>query len=785
MTKQNQNTQKRNPAGSITDNLIKAYQSGEMAHVESEARELLVRYPDSEMVLNILGASLQSQGKVEDAIEVYDRAIKSNPKFAEAHNNKGNALKELGRGTEALASYEHAVALAPKFFAAFKNLGVALTEQGRPEEAIKAFDQAIELKPDFVEAYVGRVHAKRQLQQFNEALIDHQHIIQHKPRWIDAYLNYGDSLKNLGRLDEAVAIYEKAIAINPEDGRVYNNWGVVLVIKQEYRDALAKFHKSIECDPDNISAYGRAAEMLERLGKREDALTTFKQMFARKKQVPARFYNNCGNILIKVGDYESAVRLIKKAISLRPEVSAFHSNCGAAHNYLGAYKESLEYFDAAIELNPDFGEAYANRGGVYQQLGDYEAALRDLDHSIELVPEHANAYKNKAIIFTESGRFEEAIKLLEKALELDPTFAEAHRTLSQYKKYAADDPQISIMERLVNEETTTDNDRIHLSFSLAKACEDLGDYSASYRHLKTANDLIKQRLGYSIDNDRAVFVGTKKLFTRGIPSLSTFSDNTGPIFIVGMPRSGTTLTEQILASHSKVHGAGELTAMGDLTRPLIEPRLNDPSLPDISIEEVGGIRDGYQKVLEALAVSEQVIVDKMPTNFRLVGFILSAFPGAKIVHMNRDPMAVCWSNYKHYFAATGFGPEHSFHKKYFKDSKSGSGHALGFSSDLNDIAEFYNLYLDMMAFWREKFPGCIYDLDYEKLTLNQEDETRKLLEYCELSWEDSCLDFHKTTRAVKTASLSQVRKKIYTGSSKAWKKYEKYLEPLKNNLLFS
>ena len=163
MTKQNQNKQKRNPTGSITDNLIKAYQSGEMAHVESEARELLVRYPDSEMVLNILGASLQSQGKVEGALEVYDRAIKSNPKFAEAHNNKGNALKELGRGAEALTVYEHAVEIAPEFLVAYKNLGIALTEQDRFEDAIKAFDQAIELKSDFLEAYVGRAHAKTSL----------------------------------------------------------------------------------------------------------------------------------------------------------------------------------------------------------------------------------------------------------------------------------------------------------------------------------------------------------------------------------------------------------------------------------------------------------------------------------------------------------------------------------------------------------------------------------------------------------------------------------------------
>ena len=440
-------------------------------------------------------------------------------------------------------------------------------------------------------------------------------------------------------------------------------------------------------------------------------------------------------------------------------------NYGDSLKKLGRLDEAIATYEKAVAINPKDGRIYNNWAKCLASKNDFEGALTKYQTATKRSPGLVQSYYNQAVTLARLGRLEEAIKLLEKSLELDPTFAEAHRTLSQYKKYTADDPQISIMERLVNEETTTNNNRIHLSFSLAKASEDLGDYSASFHHLKTANDLIKQRLGYSIDNDRAVFVGTKKLFARGIPSLSTSSDNTGPIFIVGMPRSGTTLTEQILASHSKVYGAGELTAMGDLTRPLIEPRLNDPSMPGISIKEVEEIREGYQRALEALAVSEELIVDKMPTNFRLVGFILSAFPGAKIVHMNRDPIAVCWSNYKHYFAASGL-------------------HALGFSSDLNDIAEFYKLYLDMMAFWREKFPGCIYDLDYEKLTLNQEDETRKLLEYCELSWEDGCLDFHKTTRAVKTASLSQVRKKIYTGSSKAWKKYEKYLEPLSKKLTF-
>ena len=629
MTGTNHQKLLRNPSGNITDGLIQLYQSGEMKRVESECRELLGQYPDSEILFNLLGASLQGQGKVEDSIQIYDQAIKSKPQFAEAHNNKGNALKEFGRESEALASYKHAVELEPKFFEAHKNLGIALTEQGRPGDAIKSFDKAVELKTGFLEAYVSRAYAKKQLKQFDKALIDHQHIVRLKPDWIDGYLDYGHSLKNLGRLDEAIAIYKKAAVINPADGRIYNSWGESLAAMNDFESALEK----------------------------------------------------------------------------------------------------------------------------YRLATTYSADL-------------AVGYYNQAITLARLARLPEARECCNKALIADPTFADAHRTLSQYKKYEADDPQIPLMEKLVEATSTNDNDRTHLSFALAKACEDLEDYASSFHHLKTANDLIKKRIGYSIDNERKVFEGIKKLFSRQIPSVSASESAVCPVFIVGMPRSGTTLTEQILASHSMVHGAGELTVMGEKLASLLEPKLNDPSMPGISIEEVQGIREGYLKELEALGVSEQVIVDKMPTNFRSIGLIISAFPEAKIVHMNRDPMAVCWSNYKYYFAAL----------------MSGSGRALGFSSDLDDLAEYYKLYLDLMAFWRERFPGRIYDLDYESLTLNQEDETRRLLEFCELDWEDNCLDFHETSRVVKTASLSQVRKKIYTGSSEAWKKYEKYLEPLKNKL---
>ena len=222
-----------------------------------------------------------------------------------------------------------------------------------------------------------------------------------------------------------------------------------------------------------------------------------------------------------------------------------------------------------------------------------------------------------------------------------------------------------------------------------------------------------------------------------------------------MPRSGTTLVEQIISSHNRVYGAGELKTLPQLVKPLINNFIEDETI-EISHKALLFVQKEYNDMLLDLGFSEKIVTDKLPLNFLYIGFILKSFPDAKIIHLKRNAKATCWSIYKHYFA----------------------DNANGWAYDFQDLVDYYRLYVKLMDFWHKLFPNQIYDLVYEDLTNNQEEETKKLLKYCELDWDENCLDFQNTKRAVKTASVLQVRQKMYQGSSEAWKKHEKFLKPL-------
>ena len=679
------------------DALVNLYQTGQMVEAELACGKVLKSYPQSLAVINILGAALRGQGKLQKAVNSYNKAIQLKPDYAEGYYNCGNVLSLQGKLDEALQSYDKAIELKPDYAGAHYNRGNTLGQMGLPGEAIRSYDKAIELKPDYAGAHYNRGNALGQLGQLDEALKSYDKAIQLKPDYAEVHSNHGNTLKQLGQLDEALKSYGKAIQLKPDYAEAYYNRGNVLRLQGKLDEALQSYDKAIQLKPDYAEAYTNRGNVLEQIG------------------LPG---------------------------------------------------EAIGSYDKAIQLKPDFVEAYSNRGNALKQLGQMDAALEDYNKAIRLKPDFVEAHSNRGNALGELGQLDEAQKSYKKAIQLKPDYADAHRSLTTLRKYNQEDSHIRVMKNLLMDSALKELDRMYLYFALAKVYEDLGQYDDSFSCLEKANAFRYQELNYHIDSEKRVFVRIKEIFNAEslAPNAKRDSDtHIQPLFIIGMPRSGTSLVEQILASHSKVHGAGELEAMGRLAFPIISGQSNEDSNQGkaiLSRDKIESLHNGYLETLTSLNVPETIFTDKMPSNFRFVGLILSALPKSKIIHVNRDPMATCWSNYKHFFSTKG----------------------NGYAYDMGNLAEFYNLYTDLMSFWHEQFPKSIYELRYENLTENQEEQSRKLLEFCELDWEEQCLNFYQTKRAVRTASSVQVRQKMYKGSSEAWRKYESHLQPLINGL---
>lgn len=461
------------------------------------------------------------------------------------------------------------------------------------------------------------------------------------------------------------------------------------------------------------------------------------------------------------GNYSIVLEACEKLLALFPHSPVVYNALGMTLIAALKPREALNAFDKAIKLAPNNADVYLNKGLALYNLDQSSNALNAYNRAIQLDPKCVKAYNNRGTVLHESGQINEAKKSYYRAIAINPSYTIAFRNLSQLKTFNANDPQINLMEELLSQKNLSGSDYSNLHFSLAKAYEDINEYDKSFKHLNAGNTLRKKELNYDIRLEIDLGTKIKRIFSKfktDTPVLSKFDkDLIRPVFIVGMMRSGTSLVEQILASHSEVFGAGERYAVDQLMSSTPWKQLDTRHDSKAAFDDfTRQFRKGYLKELRRLNRTEKVITDKMPANFRWLGFILSAFPDAKIINLNRDPIATCWSCYKHYFTSD----------------------AVGYAYDFDDLAQYYKHYIDLMSFWRERFPGSIYDINYEYLTENQQQETRQLIEFCGLKMEQQCLQFHRSTATVKTASTTQVRRKMYQGSSEAWKKYEKHLQPL-------
>ena len=421
---------------------------------------------------------------------------------------------------------------------------------------------------------------------------------------------------------------------------------------------------------------------------------------------------------------------------------------GVALKDKGDLEAAIDSFKKTIKIKPNYAEAYNNMGVALRDKDDLEFAIESYKQAIKIKPDYADAYLNMGNTLHDKGDLESAIESYKQAIKIKPDYAVAYRSLSNLYRFTEHDEYFLKMQSLCLNPGISDEGRCHLNFALSKASEDLNEIEQSFNYLKVGAELRKKILSYSIKQDIELFGHLKKLYPsialQPVDELSKLK----PIFILGMPRSGTTLVEQIVSSHSEVTGAGELGYVRSFGDEYIAK-----GKAELNAKMILEFRENYIEALKKRCDGRSIVTDKMPHNFQYVGLILSAFPEAKVIHVNRDPAATCWSNYKHFFPS----------KK------------LGYSYDLGDTITYFGLYKDLMKFWLNHYGDRIYNLNYDKLTVNQDDETRRLIKYLELNWEDDCLSPQYNKRNTLTSSQQQVRKKVYQGSSQQWRKFEPYL----------
>tara|TARA_B100000902_G_scaffold311587_1_gene301462 strand:+ start:726 stop:2942 length:2217 start_codon:yes stop_codon:yes gene_type:complete len=719
------------------------------------------------------GVEAYKAGKIQMAQQFYAAALKIQPKHPDANHNMGVLAIEIGKVKESLPFFKTALeanATIAQFWLSYMDVLIRLN---RKKEAKDVLDQArnkgiegedfrcLEHRFDGKQKDIFRISSQEIPLNKSQSLINLYHQGQFQevlkkanqlqfvfPNSSILYNIMGAVYKNLEQLPQSISSFKRAIMINPDFDDAHNNMGLVLKESGDYKKSIESYQKAIKINPGYAEAHNNMGVALKSIGKLEEAIKSFEQAIKIKPDYLTA-YNNMGLALHESGDYKKSIESYQKVIKINPFYAEAYNSMGLALKDIGKLEEAVESFQSAVKIKLHYADAYNNMGNVLKDIGKFEESIKAYKNTTRIEPNYTEAYNNIGVALKARGDLKAAIESYETALSIDPDYTEVHRNLSMIKRYHERDQQFYKMRTMIAEQNINDHQRCNLFFGLGKACEDLGDYANSFFYLKQGNTLRKKLLGYKINKDIRLFDDLKKAYAslkeNNLQRIK--ASKLKPIFILGLPRSGTTLVEQIVSSHSKVTGAGELSHIGFFGGSIAI------GASKASSKVLANFRNRYLLELKKRSEGQFFITDKLPQNFMYVGLIYSTFPDAKILHVKRDPSATCWSNYKQYFPVNG----------------------IGYCYDLKDLVTYYGLYQDLMEFWQEECGDRIYNLDYDKLTLNQEEETKKLIEYLDLAWEEACLSPQDNNRSVNTASNLQIRKKVYQGSSQQWRKYESFL----------
>ena len=659
-----------------------------------------------------------------------------------------------------------------KFNANDATLSVDLSEatqavkENRFDDALNLFTIILEDHPDNIDALYLASVSSRYLKNFDDSKEYIERLLFNAPDMGRAYQELGHIYRDMGNEAKAVIHYRQACELNPA---LMSSWTSLYkyFVKNKNQPASEHAREQIEKLQSLPSELLYVDQIMNegRLGIAE----TKCRAFLKKNPTHTYAMSLLAEIANRLGYFDDAEFLLEKAVEFASKDGDLRMKYAAILRKKQKFAKTMEQVNILCNQYPDNHSYQALKASEIMQNGEHEEAIKLLDNILEKNPYNFSTFTSKGHAQKTLGQTDQAIKSYQSAYKIKPDHGESFFSLANLKTYSFTSDELHSMREQAKRVDLSLRDKAYFHFSLAQACESIGEFDEAFFHLERGNKIKNDQSKYSIERMDAELQAQIDVCNEGFfEELGAGGHTTkDPIFILGLPRAGSTLIEQILASHSMIDGTLELPNILSIAQSLrggdIYGKLGNypKSLEQLTLEQREGFGEEFIKDTKMHRKDAPMFTDKMPNNFRHIGLIKLILPNAKIIDIRRSSMSACFSSYKQLFAE-----------------------GQDFTYDLKDLATYYNNYVELMDHWNKVLPGEILLVNYEDLINDFEPSVNRILDYCNLPFEQSCLEFYKSKRSVKTPSAEQVRQPIYKSGLDYWKNYEPFLDDLKNNLTY-
>ena len=582
------------------------------------------------------------------------------------------------------------------------------------------------------------------------------------------YVEKGNYQYSIGNIEKAKLFYKKAIDLDKKFFTAYFNLAILLQKEKKFQEAIIEFKNSLRINPDYFGIYINLSNCYEDIGDNTSAIKIL-QVGLNKNSNYEIIYN-LSLIYKKIGNIDRANYYCLKALQLEPNSKKALRLSGNILTKKNLIDDALKSYHKSLSLNNKSSKEFESLlltdiAECHLLSGEADKAILFLQKAKKMDQNNIESYNILSQAYKSIGNFSKAIKYFKIALKKDPSQVTLFHNVLDILDEPIEEKYIIDLKKIFKDNSKSLDNRLEAGLILHFISERKKDYKSAFNFLNEANRIKRNQINYNFKDDMVYVNNIIDVFSKKIvnyDSKQTCKSNL-PIFIVGMPRSGSTLIEQIISSHSNVHGLGEVNYFANSLTEIINSKKNREAYPDVSnsflAEDFKTLGDLYEKKIKGSKKEYSKIIDKNLLNFFYIGLIHLSLPHAKIIHCKRNPLDICLSCFKIDFVGT-----------------------YRFTYDLNELINFYKLYEKLMLFWHKLFPKVILDVQYENLVNNFTLEAKKIINFCNLSWEKNCEEFYNNKRTILTSSNSQVRKPIYKSSIDSWKKYQSFLKPLKKTL---